>query len=179
MTDVPNFVTDPGPAIWTSASEGSPESIQLAMLDGRQWEVRTVWSVDSGRLEPVKVSVIGAGNARVVADVLRRLPIGTMQQTARRVGAESSERFKAARSDWSPDVVAFLDTIGRGHRGVATTPEEIAEVARVYLKAWGNGEPVTEAVAKAFMISPSTAGKRIMKARRAGLLDSATRIASR
>jgi hypothetical protein len=198
MTDVPNWVTDPPAVIWTADDDGAPLSIQFAMLDDRlvedlpkagatrarrlvrrQWKVETVWSTDTGRLEPVSVKVEGAGNVPVVADVLRRLPIGTMQQAARREGARMSERIKAARPDLRPDDAELLDKIGRGHRGVVTTPEEIAEVERVYLKAWKEGEPVTEAVAKEFGISKSTAGKRIMKARRAGLLATVPRTGPR
>jgi hypothetical protein len=44
-------------------------------------------------------------------------------------------------------------------------------VANVYREAWDLREPVTEAVAVAFGISKSTAGKRIMAARAAGLLE--------
>jgi hypothetical protein len=188
MSDAPNFMTGGGVG-WTTVDSGLldgpfaqatgeqiPMSIQFAMHDGRQWKVSTIWSLESGRLEPASVTIVGAGHACVVADVLRRLPIGTMQQTARRDGARLSARAKAARSDWRPDVLQLLDNMGRGHRGVATTPDEIQRVADVYLEAWGAGRPVTEAVADEFLISKSTAGKRIMKARRAGLLDRAARI---
>jgi len=56
-------------------------------------------------------------------------------------------------------------------KGVAVTPDALDEVAAVYREAWKRGAPVTDAVAQRFHISRSTAGKRIMMARKAGLLD--------
>lgn len=163
---------------WTT--EGPLISTQFEMLDGRQWKVEMLWSVDSGRLEPVSVSVEGEfvegkGDTPVRADVLRRLPVGTLQRTARRHADRTSERFKSLKSmspDWLPptSVVELMDKLGRAHRGVATTPGELEQIAAVYLGAWREGEPVTKAVADAFCVALSTAGKRIMKARKAGLL---------
>jgi transposase len=62
------------------------------------------------------------------------------------------------------------------HRGTPTSHAELEGVAQAYLEAWGIGLPVTEAVADHFKVSKSTASKRIMKARAAGLLDEAKRI---
>jgi hypothetical protein len=44
---------------------------------------------------------------------------------------------------------------------------ELGEIARVYSEAYMWGRPVTDA----FHVSRSTAGRRILAARRAGLLD--------
>jgi hypothetical protein len=48
---------------------------------------------------------------------------------------------------------------------------ELGEIARLYRESYVWSRPVTEAVAGAFHDSRSTAGKRILAARRAGLLD--------
>jgi hypothetical protein len=48
---------------------------------------------------------------------------------------------------------------------------ELGEIARVYSEADMWGRPVTDAVAGAFHVSRSRAGKRNLAARRAGLLD--------
>jgi hypothetical protein len=48
---------------------------------------------------------------------------------------------------------------------------ELGETARVYSEAYIWGRPVTDAVAGAFHVSQSTAGKRILAARRTWLLD--------
>ena len=57
------------------------------------------------------------------------------------------------------------------HRGVALTPEDLQGIVAVYRSAWVERRPVTEAVAEAAGVSKSTAGKRIMAARRAGYLE--------
>jgi hypothetical protein len=55
-------------------------------------------------------------------------------------------------------------------RGEALQHEDLAEVAKVYRAATRAGEPVTRAVSERFGIASSTAAKRILMARRAGLL---------
>jgi transposase len=80
-----------------------------------------------------------------------------------------------------PWAAAFADVVTvpgqmSAHRGSPTSEDELRAIAAVYLKAFGEGRPVTDAVAKHFHVSKSTAGKRIMRARAAGLLDGAKRI---
>jgi hypothetical protein len=158
------------PMQFTDEVEGRVKSTQWVKLDGRYWVVTTLWSNESGRFEPVSVTIIGEGDRPVLADVLRRLPIGTLQIKVRR------EARRVSAFPRTPSTAHYIEELGNAHRGIVTTPEEIEQVAAVYLAAWGNGEPVTASVAKAFTISRSTASKRIMKARAAGLLDGATRI---
>jgi transposase len=57
------------------------------------------------------------------------------------------------------------------HRGRPASDDELRTVAAIYVEAKADRAPVQAAVAEAFGISPSTAAKRIMAARRAGLLD--------
>lgn len=59
--------------------------------------------------------------------------------------------------------------VNRGHARYVKI--ELGETARVYSEAHMLGRPVTDAVAGAFHVSRSTAGKRILAARRAGRLD--------
>jgi len=56
------------------------------------------------------------------------------------------------------------------HRGTPITDAQLEHVASIYKQAKATNQPVTQAVADAFHISVSTAGKRILKARNAGLL---------
>ena len=56
-------------------------------------------------------------------------------------------------------------------RGRLRTQHDHELVAAVYRRAYAAGEPVTAAVAEHFHISTSTASKRIMAARQAGLLE--------
>lgn len=55
--------------------------------------------------------------------------------------------------------------------GRRLSPDLLAEVARLYRQAYAARRPVTEAVAEGTNCKPSTASKRIMAARKAGLLD--------
>lgn len=55
-------------------------------------------------------------------------------------------------------------------QGTRITQEQLDLTARIYKQAAAVGQPVTQAVADALHVSTSTAGKRIMKARRAGLI---------
>ena len=56
-------------------------------------------------------------------------------------------------------------------RGRSRTLQDHQAVADVYRAAYKRGDPRTRAVADAFNVSISTAGKRIMAARKAGLLE--------
>jgi hypothetical protein len=66
---------------------------------------------------------------------------------------------------------SILDVAKGPQRGRTRGATDHQAVADVYLAAYRDNHPVTRAVADAFQVSPSTAGKRIMAARRAGLLD--------
>ena len=176
---------DKSPLVWTDDGheEGHLTSLQWTMLDGRPWTVQMLWSSASGRLEPISVTVTGrvlepVDGPPVLADVLRRLPVGAMQRQARRhaIAISSSRSPSSTRS---PSAAEFYAELGKAHRGVASSPEEIRKVADIYLEAWTNFLPVTDAVATEFGISKSTAAKRIMKARRAGLLGAVPRTGPR
>lgn len=53
--------------------------------------------------------------------------------------------------------------------------DDLVSVAAVYRLAFACGLPPTTEVAKAFQVSQSVAGNRVMKARRAGLLDATSK----
>jgi hypothetical protein len=152
--------------------EGGLVSIHLVELNGREWDVETEWADIGGRLEPVsvKVSADPDSPSPVIGDVLRRLPIGALQKQIRRGGpliGPSIERHPSGIRA-SGDLADLVERTTKfvGHRGVVTSPEEIEEVAAIYRRAWGSGEEVTKAVAEHFHISKSTAGKRIMRAKK-------------
>ena len=66
-------------------------------------------------------------------------------------------------------VEPFGDTGPR--RGHPLTIDDLRPVAEIYKTAYKDHKSVQAAVAKAFQIAPSTATKRIMAARKAGLLE--------
>jgi hypothetical protein len=80
--------------------------------------------------------------------------------------------FKVDRSRIDHRFADGINSLSTGsRRGSALDEDMLRNVAEVYRRAWGMGIPVTAAVADAFHIAKSTAAKRIMKARAAGLLD--------
>jgi hypothetical protein len=111
-------------------------------------------------------------SGRMVADDVRQLPLGGIIADARKhhtawyrrladQGALPRETATEWAESWGP------------HRGRRISDAELERTAGAYLAAWRAGEPVTAAVAEALGLSSSTAGKRIMAARRAGLLPAA------
>jgi hypothetical protein len=161
---------------WERLPNGQVLSTQPVSVGKVPLRVETSWGAhETGRYEPVSVTVSALSDRPLVGSDLRRVPFGSLQQAARQDAARIT-------SSWSlpygiARVADQLERIGLPHRGRATSEQELAEVAKVYLEAWGLGAPVTDAVMNYFHISKSAAGKRIMKARAAGLLDSARRIA--
>jgi hypothetical protein len=143
----------------------------------RTWRVIVEWEPIAGRLEPMSVEVSGEKHpAR--AEVLRRLPLATVfaamlsnaQDRLHRTGEFAS---RDDWPDWMPDRELYeqaAETFGV-QRGRRLPDSLLARVAEVYREAWRVGRPVTEAVSDATGCSRSTASKRIMAARRAGLLD--------
>ena len=159
---------------WTRTGDGRLHSIQYAEVNRAVWAVETLWEEDQGRFEPTAVTVrshLQSGGAPVTAEVLRRLPIGTLHKVARKHASEQTDHCPS-----NPDRVessALIDELSRigPSRGSKLTDDELAQVAAVYLDAWRRGDEVTVAVKDHFHIARSTAAKRIMKARAAGYLD--------
>jgi hypothetical protein len=197
MRNMPSRKKKPAPLEWQTGLSHAPGSRsgariledrqtvkQTTQIDGVTWQVVTTWATRFGRPEPIAVT-ISAPEAEwpIVGNTIRRIPFGKLQQEARQDAARMEAMFKAKGTGLGGEAGEFyqgLETafgeIAGSHRGRATTQQELEEVADVYTKAWGLGQPVTEAVAKHFTIAPSTAAKRIMAARKAGLLDHIKRI---
>lgn len=138
---------------------------------GEQFQVIARWEVIGERSEPTLVSIFTVPPRPLSADAIRRLPLGSVLAGMRRdlawegkvgVGTESDQgrrRRAVARSATGPQ------------RGSALSSDDLQAVSEAYRRAWREGRPVTVAIAEQFHIAPSTAAKRIMAARRAGLLD--------
>jgi hypothetical protein len=148
---------------------------QLSWVDdrGRDWGVEIEWGLFDGRYEPVSIEFYPRDNpSPVTHEVIKRCPLGSIVREARRehaklaLAAAEWPEFKGREAKQAEEALRF-----GARRGVALTPEDLQHVADVYRTAFAESQPVTAAVAAAFGISQSTAGKRIMAARRAGLLD--------
>jgi hypothetical protein len=138
---------------------------------GREWELVVAWEIVDGRAEPVSIQVsatpLDAPHRFITASRLRTLPLGTWIAEAR---SENGKRWRAALADAgevSASEVAATDALWGPHRGRRATRAELQRVADAYNEARVSGSSVTRAVADACGVSESTAGKRIMQARRA------------
>lgn len=151
------------------------QTIQKVMARKATWEVVTEWERRRGRLDPVTVTINALDAVPVTGDVLRAIPLGTLHRQARAEAASYARRKGKSSANFVALVNAMVpelaDLGGGPRRGVAMSNDDLEQIAAVYRKAWNEGRAVTRAVADAFKIAESTAGKRIMKAREAGLLD--------
>jgi len=176
----PFLVTSDGvecfPAIWVYNLDGKSVSVHFLHRGTDEFFAQMIWDVYNGRLEPtaVMVSTIQL-SAPVVGDLIRRIPVGALQRQARQDAGRWVDAMSSDGGLWD-SISSDLQHASGGHRGVVASEAELEELREVYVRAWGLGEPVTEAVATHFNVSKSTAGKRIMKARKAGLLDGIGRI---
>jgi hypothetical protein len=141
---------------------------------GREWQAAITWGTIRGRAEPVEVTISSPRRDHpVTAAAVRAYPLAE----AIRSGRLTASRFLGSVAGDTALSPAERQAASRrrdqfaARRGVALSPEGLEAVAEVYKAAYIDGDGVTKAVAKAFGIAPSTAGKRIMAARRAGLLD--------
>jgi hypothetical protein len=140
---------------------------------GRLWQADVEWGTIGGRAEPISVTIRSAGNTHpVTAAAVRAFPLAEMIRFARRASSELNAAVAldpAVSPEGRREAKRRADQYS-AQRGIALSPEGLQAVADVYKAAYVEGDGVTRAVADAFGIAPSTAGKRIMMARRAGLL---------
>ncbi len=141
---------------------------------GRAWTIRFEWGDVAGRAECVGLTIenpSGADTWRPIgAELLRRLPIGSIVEDARRkMAADAAGAAPAFTGKAKKMLERHAERFSAG-RGRALDPATLAAVADVYATAWRAGEHPVQAVAREFTISVSAAAKRVMAARRAGHL---------
>jgi hypothetical protein len=122
-------------------------------------EVNITWEKINGFLEPVSFTITSLEGrpialSRIAMDLIPTLPSIMKQERARLTAGVFKKPTKK-----------------KLHKGKKLTDDELTSVADVYRDAYSKGLSVQKAVADAFGLCPSTAGKRIMKARQAGLLE--------
>jgi len=129
--------------------------------DGTKWWVSAEFKTINGRsnISSLRVDSTHLGSS-VTRRLLRDLPLDKLFGAALSVETE------------------YLARISRGHRrntshqGRSHSKEELQEVANIYHAAYLARLPVQKAVADALGVSVSTAAKRIMAARKNGLIPS-------
>lgn len=125
---------------------------------GNEWRVYVNLKRIDGRIVPSKFQLVSFGNkAELSHQTLIEVPLREItQEFIERETELLDKKFKAV--DLAP------------HHGRAHTEQELKAVADIYLKAWELRIPVQRAVAEALDIPVSTAVKRIIAARKQGLI---------
>ena len=129
----------------------------------------------AGRAEPVALCIERVDGLGVAANQVRQLPIGDMVAESRKAKDWQAEVIAVFQEQHAGQPTAAARTratwVGGGpQRGRSATTEDLEQVAAIYRQAWADNESVNKAVKTAFRLSASGAAKRIMAARKAGLL---------
>lgn len=132
----------------------------------REWNITLEWSQEQGAPRPVGMTVsLATLPASMTSALLRELPIGELAQID--LNNNSARQPRAVRA-----TKAQPKTVGP-QRGTPLDRATLETVARLYREALQNGKPPAETIANALSISPSTAAKRIMAARKMNILGPA------
>jgi hypothetical protein len=175
-TDVSSLTTSTWDFIETHFDLGAP--FEYRDGDGRPWLIALEWEKVDELVEVIGCRIRALPDdrgrtERLGADDVRRMPLGRIFTAAKRVHAEFLRSWITVDGEAHDELVAELvePWTGAGpQRGRRLSLDELRLVADTYQRARETYMPVTEAVAAACNVSRSTAGKRIMAARRAGLI---------
>jgi hypothetical protein len=151
--------------VGTVSTHPDPKGRPTSVIGLPDCQLYVAWDIVHGRLEPVDVRVEAYPGETVTAETLRAIPFGRLIAEKRR-SQESLHRYvarHAAEPERVKEALRVADAAGANLEGVAA----------LYREAHALGRSARQEIAEAFDISPSTAAKRIMAARKAGLLGPA------
>lgn len=188
---------DPAEGPWYIGLTWAEVAGRIECVGADVWHgAQPVWhTVQRDRLA---LSPIGVGPTPLLASDVRSLPLASIigQERSRlaekwkgirearehmrsiemrRPTADESEAADALHRRYLDLLDSAVKAIGQPKAGVGRPrelgPEQLAEVAAVYLEAWERGASPTKAVAEYFHISATAAAKRVAKCREAGLIE--------
>jgi hypothetical protein len=132
-----------------------------------------------GRAEPSEVTVksnLAQGLGIVSGAALRRIPFSRLIAEARTAHLTMNKHLaESMEATERGEQVLATARLFAPRRGKALTSEVLETVAQVYREAYRVGKNPVQAVADAMQLSPSTASKRVIAARRLGYLGPAQR----
>ena len=135
---------------------------------GNGWNIEISTSPIHGRNEPVRLTIKPLDqNTRLLQSTLREIPFSQFLQDWDKYPANLSKRPYRISGAMNPSVLETKSK--RGSRRL--TMDELQTIADIYLDAFENHLPVQQTVAEALNIPLSTACKRIVAARKKGLIN--------
>jgi hypothetical protein len=164
---------------------------------GSPWLVALDWTVQAGRYECVGMSIRSFEEAKtqsivplnplfgfqiVDTGLLRSVRLGELieEGLADHISLIDEHKDLLTQSLPSEEAQRDLDEFRerfrrslrrrKGGRPLEWGPDRLSEVARTYMEAWAERKKPTQAVAKRFGVSYSTAAKAVARARQARLL---------
>lgn len=156
---------------WTSSTKYCDQ-------DNHVWELKYKWQMIDERPEIFELTITSENsNSPITTSALRTIPISAIFDAMRSTMKTKYvvEVLQSADSPKAPGRQIRIKTKALPQGGQQGTPlrqELLTSTAVAYREALVKGLPVQAYVAEAFDIPLSTAAKRIMAARRAGLLSS-------
>jgi hypothetical protein len=135
--------------------------------NGNGWNIEISTSPIHGRSEPVQLTIKPVGqDARLLQSTLREIPFSKFLQDWDKYPGNPSQRSHGITGAMTSSVHKTKSK--RGSRRLSM--DELQTVADIYLDAFEKHLPVQQAVANALNIPLSTACKRIVAARKKGLI---------
>ena len=138
---------------------------------GNGWNIEISTSPIHGRNEPVRLTIKPLDrNTRLLQSTLREIPFSKFLQDWDKYPSNTSHRSHAITGAMTSPV--FKTKSKRGSRRL--TMDELQTIAEIYLDAFENHLPVQQTIAETLNIPLSTACKRIVAARKKGLIKVGT-----
>jgi len=135
---------------------------------GNGWNIEISTSPIHGRNEPVRLTIKPLDqNTRLLQSTLREIPFSQFLQDWDKYPGNPRQRSHGITGAMTSSVLETKSK--RGSRRL--TMDELQTIADIYLDAFENHLPVQQTVAEALNIPLSTACKRIVAARKKGLIN--------